>query len=542
MILVIMDKLFFAIIFMFSTQCWAASPLNNMSLEEKIGQLLMVHFNGEEVNEEAKTLIQDLHVGSIIYYNWANGLHSPEQVCQLSSGIQKLAEQNRMGIPLLIAIDQEGGLVARLTRGFTIFPGNKALGMSGDTMLAEQSCTAIGKELRAVGINMNLSPVTDINNNQKNPVIGIRSFGETPEIVLSFAKKALQGYRQAAVISTLKHFPGHGDVELDSHADLPFLNKSTQQLKEFELLPFAELAKEADAVMTAHIIVPAWDSKNCATLSKKCLDVLRNDLGFEGVILTDSLVMEGLLKNCASIDDAAIRALDAGCDLLILGGKQLTGAHASLELTITDVKRIHEALTNAVKTERISEERLNQAVDRVLKLKQKYKLTGQGDPASVNAVENRTLAAKIAALSLRAFKNSSAHFPSIRESNIVIYAPEIIQESMNQTAIMKIGKTVHSHFFKTLNPSENEMQNAIVQAEKADLLIFFSYNAWKNSAQSALIHSLLNQERPLILIALRDPLDAALFPKSPLIINTFSPTAPSIQAVCDYLHDELGAN
>jgi beta-N-acetylhexosaminidase len=359
---------------LFSLSCFASHSLEQMTLEEKVGQLLLVHFNGEEANEEAKTLIQEVQVGGIIYYNWANGLHSPQQVSCLSRGLQELAKQKRYPIPLLIAVDQEGGRVTRLREGFTVSPDNGALGKSADPSLAEHSAFVRGQELRAVGINLNLAPVVDVNSNPNNPIIGSRSFGDSAEVVIAFARRALEGYRRAGVLTCLKHFPGHGDVEVDSHADLPVVNKSKEQLDIVELLPFAALAGQADTIMTAHIIVPALDSLNCATLSKNILKILREETGFQGVIVSDSLVMEGLLKNCASVEDAAVKALEAGCDLLILGGKQLVGAHQNLELTVADVQRIHHTIVEAVKSGRIAKDRVDQAVQRILTLKNRYPL------------------------------------------------------------------------------------------------------------------------------------------------------------------------
>lgn len=290
--------------------------LHQMTLEEKVGQVLMVNFRGEVANEDAQTLIQETHVGGIIYYNWANGLTSPQQVLNLSASLQQLA-----AIPLLIAADQEGGKVARLKTGFTIFPGNKALGDTNDPSIAEQAAFAMGQEMRAVGVNMNLAPVVDVNVNPKNPIIGKRAFSDSPEIVTAFGKAAVNGYHKAGMITTLKHFPGHGDVEVDSHTDLPIVNKTMEQLSQVELLPFSKIL-DTDAIMTAHILVPALDEENCSTLSKKTLSYLKDSLGFKGLIIADSLVMEGVLKQCKTVDEAAIRALNAGCDMLILGRKE----------------------------------------------------------------------------------------------------------------------------------------------------------------------------------------------------------------------------
>lgn len=343
-----------------------------MTLEEKVGQLLMVHFHGVCANEEAKELIQEAHIGGIIYYNWSNGLTSPEQVSSLSSSLQKLAAENRVPIPLFIAVDQEGGRVIRLQNGFTPLPSNQSVGLSHNPDLAEENAKICGKELLAVGVNVNFAPVVDILSNPNNPVIGTRSFGNTPEIVSTFAESALKGYKKAGILSTLKHFPGHGDVEIDSHKDLPILDKSLEELEKGELIPFRTLAKSADAIMTAHLLVKAFDTEKCSTLSKNTLRYLREEIGFEGIIISDSLVMEGVLKRTLTVEEAAIQAIEAGCDLLILGGKQLMNEEKEFELTCSDIRSVHQALVEAVKKGRISEERLNEANERLISLKNKF--------------------------------------------------------------------------------------------------------------------------------------------------------------------------
>jgi beta-N-acetylhexosaminidase len=518
---------------LFATTCFAYST-KEMNLEEKVGQIFVVHFNGEEVNNDAKALVKELHVGGFIYYNWANGLTSPGQVKSLSEGLQKLAQETRLSIPLLITADQEGGIVARLTQGFTVFPGNKALGMTGDPELAKESAFAIGQELQAVGVNVNLSPVIDVNINPRNPVIGIRSFGDSVDTVVAFGRKALEGYRQAGTIACLKHFPGHGDVGVDSHYDLPIVNKSKDELMRVELKPFAELAAQAETIMTAHILVPALDPENCSTLSKKTLDFLRKDLGFQGVIVADSLVMEGVLKKCGSVDEAAIQALNAGCDILLLGGKQLI-SNSQFELTVTDMRRIHHALVEAVKSGRVSEERLDQAVEKVIQLKNKYLLKPtpvQEIDRVVKTAEHEALSSKIAALSLKIIKNEPV---LLSDKKVVVFAPQAIKGSVEQTSLVKTGKETSTFFFEGLNPSESDSVAIKENAKAADVIVFCSYNSWKNAAQASVINSLLEMGKPVILFAVRDPQDATLYPKASMILTTFSPTAPAIQAGCDQL-------
>lgn len=366
------------VVFLFCTLAFW-SPLwgglcDVLTLEEKVGQLLMVHFRGNQLNPEAKKLINELKVGGIIYYKWANSLESPAQVHKLSKDLQNLCHQNSHPIPLLIAIDQEGGDVKRLTQGFTQFPSSHAIACAGDLDLARQCAYRMGRELKAVGININLAPVVDIAPQLESP-IGSRSFGTTPECVTCFASAYIEGFHQAGVITTLKHFPGYGRVSVDSHVALPRLEYSLEELNNSELAPYYALAKKADTVMVGHILVDALDPQHCATLSQKTIqDLLRGTIGFTGPVLSDSLVMAGFTKNCSTIEEGAIAALNAGCDILILGGKQFLTEEKNEELTPLHIAQIAVALVDAVKKGVIPEARLNAAVKNILSLKQKYLL------------------------------------------------------------------------------------------------------------------------------------------------------------------------
>lgn len=349
-----------------------SEAVETWSLEERVGQVIMAHFHGEEANEEARQLIEEGKIGGIIYYNWSNGLTSPEQVRHLSVSLQTQARQTGRGVPLWIAVDQEGGRVARLKEGFTEFPSNGALGATGCPELAEEVALAMGKEMRAVEINMDFAPVIDVNISSTHGVLKSRTYGNTAEEVTVFGKRAIAGFKKAGVIPTLKHFPGHGEAEVDSHKDLPKVSQSLEALEAKALYPFKMLASEVDVVMTAHLWVPALDPENCSTMSEKTLRYLRDVCQFKGVIITDSLVMQGVLKQSQTVDEAAIRALKAGCDILLLGGKDLISEGEGLELKVSDVLRIRDALVSAVRSGRVPEERLNEAVKRVLQLKERY--------------------------------------------------------------------------------------------------------------------------------------------------------------------------
>ncbi len=349
--------------------CLTTSSLSALTLEEKVGQLLIVCFEGREVTTGARRLIEEAHVGGFIYYNDINDLDSPAQVKALSVGLQRLTKT-----PLWICVDQEGGPVCRLKNGFYDMPGNRAVAQSGQPKCAERAAYTMGLEMRSVGINMNLAPVVDVSSDPVSSYMSRRTFGDTPDVVTAFAKRALVGYKRAKIVAVIKHFPGYGNVRIDPHADLPVLQRSQEEWEQIDLAPFASLASQTPAMMTAHIMVPAVDPVHCATLSRPIIEgVLRRKIGFDGLVISDSMVMQGLLKNGYSIEEASILAINAGNDLLIFGGTRLflidKKNHA---LTSDALIGVHKALVDAVKTGRISEERLNEAVERSLKLKREY--------------------------------------------------------------------------------------------------------------------------------------------------------------------------
>lgn len=520
----------------------AVPDINTLTVEEKVGQMLMVHFNGEEANEDAKRLIQNAHVGGFIYYNWSNGLQNPAQVQKLSVGLQKLAKSISPGIPLLISIDQEGGVVTRLSTGFTVFPGNLAIAQTKHWKYAASSAFVTGQELKAVGINMNLAPVVDVNSNPLNPIIGVRAFSSSPEEVALLGKLSLHGYQKAGIMATLKHFPGHGDVVTDSHVGLPVVKKSLEELERTEFLPFKRLLKKADAIMTAHILFPSIDPQNCATLSSIILeDLLRKQWGYEGVVLSDSLVMQGILNNCSGFEEAAIRAIQAGNDILILGGQSLNDKGRS-ELKPDDVLCIHSALVRAVNGGVISKEKLDASVQRILNLKKKYHLFNEQYPGAkeiaqfVNTPAHQELAKKIAKESVRILKKNRTPLPfDMTEKKVAVFAPETINKAVQSTTLLNIGTENRQLFFKNLNPGEEELKKAQIITEWADVIVVCSYNAWKNEAQLRFVENLQTSGKPVFTIAVRDPEDAERLPKDSFVVATYSPTANSIQAALDLI-------
>src|SRR2546421_1603108 len=265
-----------------------------MTLEEQIGQVLMVGFLGDTPSQEIIDLIQRYHIGNIILFS--RNVRDARQVFELTQRLQRCAKEAGQHYPLLIAIDQENGLVQRLGEAVTVFPGNMALGAIGSEQIAYEVALATGRELKALGINMNLAPVVDVNNNPANPVIGVRSFGEDPQQVARLGAAMVRGYHDAGILTCLKHFPGHGDTAVDSHLALPTIPYPLERLEALELLPFRSgIEAGAESVMIAHVSFPALTQQNMlpATLSSPIVQgLLRGKLGFNGAILSDCMEMK----------------------------------------------------------------------------------------------------------------------------------------------------------------------------------------------------------------------------------------------------------
>ncbi len=284
-----------------------------MTLRQQVGQLFMLGFSGTSVSQELASLMSEYRPGGVILF--ARNLENAAQIIRLTNDLQKLSP----GSPLFIAIDQEGGRVSRLPAGFTIFPPCAVLGRCASTELAYQAAVATATELRAVGINMNLAPVLDVDTNSDNPVIGDRAFGRRPAQVCELGLAMMAGLQDTKVVACGKHFPGHGDTSADSHKELPVVQALLERLQEVELRPFRHCIENGlEAVMTAHVLYPALDTDLPATLSPAILsNLLRKQLGFDGLILTDDLEMHAIVDHYG-IDDAAVRALHAGADLLLI--------------------------------------------------------------------------------------------------------------------------------------------------------------------------------------------------------------------------------
>lgn len=379
--------------------------LLTMSRQEKVAQLLLIGFGGTEIGDFLRTWVGHKRVGGVALF--ARNLRGPAQIRALTSGIAALSQG---GVAPFVAIDQEGGPVLRIRNDFAVLPGNMVLGATGDRALAYAAGRATASDLLRLGFNMNFAPVLDVNSNPDNPVINVRSFGERPADVAALGRAFLRGQQAVGVASVAKHFPGHGDTSADSHFALPRIEASMAHLQQVELPPFrAAIEAGTDAIMTAHIALPnvAHAGQVPATLSRPILThLLREQLGYDGVVITDGLEMQGIAQRFG-IGPSAVQAIAAGADMpMVLWSDE-------------GCEQAYAALLQAVDKGVISASRLDASVRRILRAKARRGLLGGGDidapaPSGDGLKENRVhaqLMQRIAEDGVTLVRNDGALLP-----------------------------------------------------------------------------------------------------------------------------------
>ena len=348
--------------------------ISTMTLEEKVGQMMFYGVNGTNVDDKVVNLFEDQHVGGIILYGHRNFWGS-----SLDNNVNSIKKANRQNsdIPLFIGFDEEGGSMSQLPQELMRTPSKGELGNTNDSSLATGIGAGTAKKLKLLGINTDFGTVLDINTNKNNPIIGVRSYGSTKEKVTEFGINELKAIQNEGVIPTVKHFPGHGDTEVDSHLGLPSLNHDLNRLKSTELVPFqTAINNGVDMVMTAHIMLPQIDKEYPATMSKKILtDLLRDEMGYKGVIITDDLEMQAISKNW-DLGEAAIKSVEAGADILLV-------CH-----TIENQQKVYNAVVQGVNDGKIDENRIDESVRRILRLKYQYKLSDKANNPTQDDINN----------------------------------------------------------------------------------------------------------------------------------------------------------
>lgn len=415
--------------------------IKNMTLRDKIAQMIMVQIRFESfvsdneyegllvLNNQYKKFLQDNKFGGVILF--LENIDNSIQVRQLIKDINE-ANDSVSDIPLFIGVDQEGGRVGRVSFG-TSMPGNMALAASYNEEDVYKCADIIGKELKSLGFNLNFAPVVDVNSNPSNPVIGNRSFSDDPELVSKYSNSYVQALNDNNVIACIKHFPGHGDTSTDSHTGLPLVNKTLDEIRNFELVPFkSEIENGVDMIMSAHIQFPNIDSSEYiakdgssvylpATLSKTIItDVLREELGFDGVVISDSLRMDAI-KDFFELEDSAKLSINAGVDILLMPVEN----DVPVDEFIKNTNDYIDMIVRLVENNEISEDRINESVLRILKLKDKESLFDKNDIDDsyvVGSDENHAIELDITKDCITLIENNDV-LPIEKDSNTLVMVP-----------------------------------------------------------------------------------------------------------------------
>jgi beta-N-acetylhexosaminidase len=521
----------------------AQRVLAGMSLDERVGQLFWTRVHGAHAHDTAfatqnqadygvdtaAQVVEKYKLGGVLYFSWAGNTDHPKQTAALSDSLQDVA-LNDTGVPLSLAIDQEGGLVQRLLAPATVYPGSMALGATRDQDLAAAQWQALGEEMRAVGVNIDFAPVVDVNTNAQNPVIGVRSFGEDPDLVSGLAAIATRGLQSQNVSATLKHFPGHGDTARDSHINLPIVTYDRETLETVHLAPFAEgIASGADAVMTAHIIVEAIDPALPATLSHDVLTgLLRRQMGYDGLIVTDSLDM-GAARERWSDAEVPVLAFVAGADVL---------------LNPPDMDVAHDAVLDAVRSGRITRRRLDASVLRILEIKYRRGLFDDPYSAGADVMDHVGTPAHLGTaddIGRRAatvVTNDAGLLPLSAEDlgGVLVTGwgagttrtlSDAIAERALEVTRMETGA----------EPDDTRVAEVAASAPDHDLVVVTTMAAGfaPSAQQQALVADLVDSGTPVVVVAVRNPYDIASLTDVDTYVATYGFQPASLRGAVDML-------
>jgi len=511
-----------------------ADPADRLTIEQQLGQTFVAGFWGTTPSADILDLIRRRHVGSVILFS--RNLRSAAQTLELTSALQDAARAAGHPAPLLIMTDQENGLVRRLGPDATRFPGNMALGAAGSERLARDVAAATGRELAALGVNMNLAPVVDVNNNPDNPVIGVRSFGEDPRLVASLGAAAVEGYAAAGVVATLKHFPGHGATTTDSHLALPVIPATPDRLGRLELVPFVRgIAAGAACVLIAHVALPALtpsgDDPLPASLSPAVVHgLLRERLGFGGVAVTDCLEMDAVSAG-VGVARGAVLALQAGNDLVMVSHR------------IDRQTPALDAMLAAARSGEIPAGRLREAAGRVLRLKRHLAWDRLPDARGLEVVgsaEHRRLAAEAYAASATLIRDRDGLLPLRLDPAARLLVIRVPSRAITQAADDPFASDTLLDAVCRYHPgaeaallspgtSPAEAEDAVRRASEADAVLLVTVDVSRDPERRALAQRIAAAAPRVVGIAAGVPYDAAAVPAG-AYLAAYEYTPPALEA------------
>lgn len=500
-----------------------ARILASLSVEQRAGQTMAIAFHGTSVTTAVEDMIRTRGVGGLVLR--AENAPDASALARICADLQRIAALAKIP-PLFLALDQEGGSIVRISSGMTVFPSQMALAATPDPVVAVQrTATITAEELRASGVNWNFAPVADVNNEPLNPIIGNRSYGSDPQRVSTLVGAAVRAYAQAGLLCCAKHFPGHGAATVDSHVGLPIIDVDRARLDRVELPPFrAAIAAGVPAIMLAHLIVPALDATPGlpASLSRRiATDLLRRELGFAGLAVTDDLEMGAL----ASIGEAAAgaRALEAGADFVLFRFDEAAQreGHRLISLAIRNGSLPNVELT----------------ITRLLETKQRHGILDPVTPRAPDPVANAAAALDIARSSVTLLHNDGKALPLRgRVYAIATTTADLTQLPGDTDLATELGKArtdVSGRTFGT-SLSESVIATAVSEAAQADTVVVGVADVGINDDQLKLVTRLATV-KPTVLVSLRGPYDVRFAPNVAACVCAYDGRLPSLRAVIEVI-------
>lgn len=505
--------------------------MNSLTLEEKVGQMIGLAFSGTEYSEELKMQIEKIQAGLIIYFK--DNCGSPKQIFELNKIINSKAK-----IAPFIALDQEGGMVARVTEKITQSPGAMAISATNNPLNCYTLAYNMGRELHDIGFNFNFAPDADVNCNPKNPVINVRSYSENPDVVATYALEAVKGYTEAGLMTSLKHFPGHGDTAVDSHLGLPVVDFTRDRLDKMELVPFKmAVDKNLPGIMVSHVMFTKYDDIYPSTLSSKIIKgLLREELGYKGLVVTDSLTMKAVFDRF-SLEDIVLHGFNAGNDILLLCGAR----------DIAMQQKFFETAVSLVKNGKISIDLVNESVRRILTYKKMFDCGNMAEfftdiENDLNVIDRVRFSEKVMEDAITLVKDENKLLPIKKEEKVLLVFPKIKVVTLAENPDASLNSLAEYLPFKVdklylpTDPTKEDSTNLVTLQSKYDKIIYCSYNACFNCNQADLINSL--DTNKLLVIAVRTPYDELVL-KATTFLCSYEASPLAFKALAKVLTGEI---
>lgn len=488
--------------------------LSKMSLKQKLGQMFVLDIPSDRLLPSDLTLIQSHSVGNFILMG--RNLVSQQQIRSLTAKLQSYSQQF-FGLPAFISIDQEGGSQIRMFRNSTVFPSFMTIAATKRIENSYKVSYLLASELRDVGINLNFSPVTDVNSNSANPIIGDRSFGDDPSFVRRYAERYIDGHKKAGVLACAKHFPGHGETTQDSHLELPKIDRTFESLTDIDLVPIkGAISRGVDMIMVGHLLTPLDEFRTCST-SRRCISYLRNDLNYNGLIITDSMVMKALSQD--RYNETILEAINAGVDLICSCGKTF------------DISQYYaiDFLVECVNNGRLLVETIDNTVKRIIKTKLKM-LESNENQEKVDYETNRDFAKSVASDGITYF-NDNMLLPINKDEKIVcleadISAEYMLEEYIEESFCKRLAQFGNIEQYRFSKKVTDEEYNTIINiAKQNETTVFVPYKSRWHRNQIDLINEYNRINSNTILVSLSDPYEFNEYQsiKTKIIGYEFSP-------------------